>query len=49
MQFDVYRNIGAGSRIAPYLIELQHDYVGSIKTAVVAPLIPVGASCHRAA
>jgi toxin CcdB len=42
MQFDIYRNTGAGSGFAPYLIELQHDYVGNIKTAVVAPLIPEG-------
>jgi hypothetical protein len=42
MQFDIYRNIGAGSGLAPYLIELQHDYLANIKTAVVAPLIPEG-------
>lgn len=40
MQFDIYRNLGAGARVAPYLIELQHDYVGRVKTTVVAPLIP---------
>ena len=42
MQFDIYRNAGVGSEFAPCFIELQHDYVGNIKTAVVAPLIPQG-------
>src|SRR5258707_243750 len=42
MQFDVYRNNGAGSRIAPYLVELQHDHVGNVRTAVVAPLVREG-------
>jgi toxin CcdB len=42
MQFDVYRNNGAGSRIAPYLIELQHDHVGNVRTAIVAPLVREG-------
>jgi len=39
MQFDVYRNVGVRGGIAPYFIELQHDYFGNIRTAIVAPLL----------
>jgi toxin CcdB len=39
-QFDVHRNPHPETRDwAPYLLVLQHDLLGELRTAVVAPLI----------
>lgn len=40
-QFDVYRNPRGTSR-ARYLLDVQHNVLGGLKTRVVVPLLPLG-------
>jgi len=39
-QFDVYRNPRRSSR-ARYLLDVQHNVLGGLKTRVVVPLLPL--------
>lgn len=39
MQFDVHQNVGRGSSVAPYLIDIQDNQLGHLRTTVVAPLL----------
>lgn len=41
-QYDVYINPNPQTRkLSPYLVDLQSDYVSSLETRLVAPLVPV--------
>ena len=39
-QFDVFRTRGDAARLAPFLVVLQSDLLGSLASVVVAPLRP---------
>lgn len=43
MQFDVHENRGRAAEFAPYLIDLQHDRTHTLRSVVVAPLLPFDA------
>jgi hypothetical protein len=48
MQFDVYQNVGKGSSVVPYLVDIQDNQLGHLRTTIVAPLLSkVDFSSHQ--
>ncbi|MBI1892373.1 MAG: CcdB family protein [Burkholderiales bacterium] len=42
-RFDIYENPGANKAIAPFLVDVQNDFVQSLATRIVIPLVAIKA------
>ena len=46
-RFQVYRNIGNRSAEAPFLVDVQNDYLGALTTRIVIPLVAANTLEHK--
>jgi toxin CcdB len=46
-RFQVYRNTGKRSAEAPFLVDVQNDYIGALTTRIVIPLVAANTLKHK--
>ena len=46
-RFQVYRNTGNRSAEAPFLVDVQNDYLGALTTRIVIPLVAANTLKHK--